>query len=112
MPAADLDRYGNGSMCRRDLGCAIRHGIAKVRGYLVILVVALGIACGKAETPTTPAPGPVTSTSFGFFASGDRRSIGTASASPVAHQEHDAGELGRPKALARPAAKEVPSRCQ
>ena len=41
-----------------------------MRGYLVILV-ALGIACGKAETPTVPAPGPVTSTSFGFFNSGN-----------------------------------------
>ena len=29
----------------------------KVRGYLVILVAAVGIACGQGATPTAPTPG-------------------------------------------------------
>lgn len=42
-----------------------------VRGYSIVLAVAIGIACGK-ETPSSPTPptGPVTSTSFGFFPNG------------------------------------------
>jgi D-alanyl-D-alanine carboxypeptidase len=31
--------------------------IPKVRGYLVILVAAVGIACGEGATPTAPTPG-------------------------------------------------------
>ena len=41
---------------------------AEVRGYLVILVAALGIACGQAATPT--APSSVSGQSTGFFSNG------------------------------------------
>ena len=41
-----------------------------MRRCLVSLLAALGIACAAGETPTAPAPGSVTSTSFGFFTSG------------------------------------------
>ena len=40
----------------------------RVRGYFVILVAAVGIACGQAATPT--APSSLTSQSTGFFTSG------------------------------------------
>jgi uncharacterized protein len=40
----------------------------KVRGYLVILVAAVGIACGQAATPTAPSPSIVQSS--GFFTNG------------------------------------------
>ena len=42
--------------------------VAKVRGYLVSLVAAVGIACGQAATPT--APSSVIGQSSGFFTSG------------------------------------------
>ena len=35
---------------------ASRFGELLVRGYLIILAAAVGIACGQAETPTAPSP--------------------------------------------------------
>jgi uncharacterized protein len=44
--------------------------VCPVRGYVVILAAAVGIACGQAATPTAPTAASSVTVSSGFFASG------------------------------------------